>query len=538
MNATGNPIPKQQNIFFEKIKEAIAKKIADNTLVSDLKRVSAAFAADPESKLRQKDYELVGMMAYLNGLDYTSQVGGLTAPVMTNVVKRYTALEVPAEAIAYYQIFIKYFAPKVLEEPKDQTTNMVENIVPLHGQDLLTIRSAINLMLNYSTYPMQFALDIDTIKKKKTYTYQDFLKINSMIYEQLDLNGKHIKHLNRLYHNQKFVEALNTGSTYFDLSKFALIYYDSIFSVKEFQAINGYPDILPYYTDLDKIAELPDKYELPITDYVAPDPAEMAKAKYAPPLADENDTDTFIRSVIEERGGLRIGSAADFIACVEAVIEDQKLCGDVYKYLRANMQVRRSAVAGVYGEKLAVEIEDALALTAEEQRENYKDLVIRYTEVIPEDNAGRIVKYVNELIEASIIHGGERKSALMQQFFQNQITTYKHLNETIKLIEECKIDGGKSDAYVNLHDYLLNSWYPFVKLFEEVQSIDDIQLKLSVYQAFLDFLKVEVTEENSFAKFKEGNPAYTAKESATPNKPLMRAVPEIDSDLKQTKGKQ
>jgi hypothetical protein len=513
MEMTGNPIAQKQNIFFEKIKEQITKKITDNTLVKDLQRIALAFEADERTPLAQRDFETLGMMAYLNGLDYTSQLGGLTSPVMLNVVKRFSDLSIPLEAIAAYQLVIKAFHPSTLEAPKDETTTMVERTVPLPANRMMPIRSAINTILNNNTYPVMFALDIDRIKRLKTFTYQDFLKINSLIYEQVDLNGKYIRTMNQLYMNRDMREILNQGSDYFDLSKFALVYYESIFSVKEFQAINGYPEIAPYYENPDTIEQLPVKHEMPEQEYVAPDPSLVNKPKYSPPVADQNDTDGFIKAVIEECAGLKVETVSDFMQALAAVIADEKLSPTVYKYIKANMAVRRTAFADVWGAGSA-DMLDALMLEIEDQKEKYKDLVIRYTEELPVDNAGRIVRYVNELIEACVMHGGERKSILMQQVNNNQITTYKHLNETINKIEECKIDGAKSDKYTQLHDYLLNSAYPFVTLFEEVQSIDLIQSKLSIYGGLADFFKVEVTEENSFASFMVGKPEYTAKATA------------------------
>jgi hypothetical protein len=507
-----NPVKQQQNIFFEKIKTDLKERIENNTIQKDLERICSAYMADENAKLSQKDYTLLGMMAYITGLDYTSQVGGLTAPVVLNVCRRFSDLDMPTPAIDLFFGIIKHMNPLTLEEPKDLTTTMVENVVPLPADRMMEIRTAISTILNNTSYPVIFAKDINELKKKKFSTYQDFLKLNSMIYEQIEMPGKYIKMMNKLYNNRDFQNLLNEGSNYFDLSKFALIYYDSIFSLKEFQAVHGYPSILDYYDDPAMISEgplaLPEKHVLPQTEHVMPE--VINKPKYNPGIIDQQDSDRFIKGVLEESGEEQIVSGDSFMRCLASIIRNEKLGPDFYKFLKANANVRRSDGIKVWG-TVFEEIKDILQIDIEAQKEFYKELVIRYTEEIPANYSQRIINYVNELIMSLVIQGGERKSVFMQQIAANQISTYKHLHQTINLIEECNIEGSKTSAYVDLHDYLLNHDYPFVKLFEEVQQIDSIQLKLSIYGGMLDFLNVEVTEENSFDTYKQGRPEYTEK---------------------------
>jgi hypothetical protein len=510
-----NPAKQNTNIFYEKIKKDITERVEDGSLEKELERIYGLYAKDGNAELSQKDFQLLGMMAYMTGLDYTSQQGGLTGPVVLNVCKRFSDLNVPTVAIDWFFGIIRNLEPITLEKPKDLTTTMVENIVPLPADRFMPIRTAITTLLNSTSFPVMFAKDIDELKRKKQFSYQDFLKLNSMIYEQIELPGKYIKMMSKLYNNDDYRKALNDGSDYFDLSKFALIYYESVFSLKEFQAVHGYPSILDYYDDPARIAEgplaLPDRHELPQTEHVAPDPSLVNKPKYNPGIIDQNDSDRFIKAVMEESGGEEIVGGDSFMRCLDSVIKDEKLGPDFYKFIKANMNLRRT---GAKAWTKWDEIVDTLALDIEAQKEAYKELVLRYTEEIPADNIQRIVGYVNELIYSLVIQGGERKSALMQQVTMNQISTYKHLHQTINLIEECNIDGSKTSAYVDLHDYLFNHDYPFVRLFEEVQAIDSIQLKLSIYGGVADFLKVEVKEENSFDTYKVGRPEYEPKQKA------------------------
>lgn len=106
---------------------------------------------------------------------------------------------------------------------------------------------------------------------------------------------------------------------------------------------------------------------------------------------------------------------------------------------------------------------------------------------IPADNLQKIVIYVNGLIKSCFIDGKERKAFLMQQLYENQITTYKHLHQTIGLIEECKISGKRLNSYINLRNYLLENEELFVKIFDEVAKIDVYQTKISLYGALREF---------------------------------------------------
>jgi len=107
--------------------------------------------------------------------------------------------------------------------------------------------------------------------------------------------------------------------------------------------------------------------------------------------------------------------------------------------------------------------------------EKLKSKMTLYMEDLPTTFKSRVVDKVNKAIQSLIIDGSEKKAYLYQQLLENGIETYKHLQQMIGLIEQCKIKFGESLDYRELVDYIKDnkSIQNKFDLIEEIDKLND-----------------------------------------------------------------
>lgn len=483
------------NFFYEKIKEKLKQQITTGSLKKDLDSIFAKVSDGGEQKLSTDDYSLIGNISYMFGLDYTGQVNGLDSKVVKNVIARFTEIEFPADELETFTAIIHLLDINALETPREELKELVNKKIAVNAAQMITIRMGINSILKNTTFPVKFAIEIDQILKEKTYTYQQLLKVNSMIYEQINIQGSQLKSLGNLYKDKTFVNLLTIGTEYFDANKFAYIYLDCIISVKEFQARNENPPIANYLASPETIDSIVTVVKEPVE--IEQLVEELVTEKFKTETIAPEDVDRFIFGIYQETLDKYITTSGEFMEAVEKVMVQEDLVQHVYKFMKANMNLNRRGIDGILP-SLKSNVLSAIKDAWDNYAVKYKALAERYVAEIPEDKIYRVVTYLNDVISTLSINGSERKSHLLQQVIENQVSTYKHLHQMLALIEECDINGGQTGTYVTLRDYLMNNEADFVKLFDEVQELDVYQIKISYLQCLKDFYSVEVTDENSY----------------------------------------
>lgn len=481
MNQDQNQAVQAQNFFFEKVKTSLENKNHFTKLCEILKKV------DSNEKLNTKEFELVGMFSYILGIDYISQKTNYNQLVTTNVINRINALNLldKTESIEIFFQIMENMNISLIEESKEKMKNQVsEKLKDLNGADIIDIRMQLTQIINNSLIPIRFILDVNEILERKINTYQDILKLNSFIYNEFEISGDSIDGISKLYKNKSFISSLDTASKYFDNQKFSFIYFDSILSLSEYQKAENNPSILNFLENEELIKELPTLEEIGEklkNEAVKTEPVEEIVHE----LVDANLTDEYLKAVLQENANIKIKTEKDFEKAIDSLVENDELVQQVYQFIKIKISDNRKDSSEIYGDDI-----NTIAVVSEKEEEvknAYVDLVTRYTMEIPADNLQKIVIYVNGLIKSCFIDGKERKAFLMQQLYENQITTYKHLHQTIGLIEECKISGKRLNSYINLRNYLLENEELFVKIFDEVAKIDVYQTKISLYGALREF---------------------------------------------------
>ena len=480
------PNNQQKNFFFERIQQRL--KSAD--LNTQLKEINI-------DKLSVEDFILLGSLAYTFGSDYTGQKGQ-SKLVITNVVKRFIDLDISSEAIARFMLIMEKLKIEELVTPKEAMKELItKKITGLNAADIHEIRIKINQILKNSVFPVQFAQDIDLLIKEKNYDYQQLLKFNSFVYQQTDISGKILRVLMDLSANPKYSQNLLLASEYFDDQKFAIVYFDSIITLKEYQESHNNFNIAKFIDNPELIeSTIIDETIDNVDELIAKsanESYETVKEEITDPnvyvcvAADQKNTDMFIKGILEEGIKSYIKTTENLRTGIYDMITNIDLVQHVYAYMKKEKDNNRTPIGEVYPEIAPAEIEAMLKVEIEINAEKYKTLVVAYTSEIPADNIRRVVDYVNNTIESLVVGDGERKSHLMQQLAENQITTYKHLHQTIALIEECKILGNETESYVTLINYLRTNENIFIDIFDKVQELESLQLKISMFTEFKQF---------------------------------------------------
>jgi hypothetical protein len=310
----------------------------------------------------------------------------------------------------------------------------------------------------------------------------------------------------KLYSNKLWLELLNTASKYFDNQKFAVIYLDSIISLKESK--NKIGDLLgdvlfekitdeqfeksesAYNAAISQEVELPETYEtkeIEEKSYVRLPDDVVSELQNNNPLQ-------FLIEVLSDLNNHNIKSGDDIINSLEKLFENEDFAQNVYHYVKAHEKKTFISKENVefINEDLVKTFENILNKLGSE----YKILAEKICSQINPDYLRKIINYVDNCISDLILVTDEQKQYLISQTMENGISTYQHLSEMIGMIEGCDINGNSILSYVALNEYL-NDNTELSDIFEASQQINPIQLKLSFWAGFADFFKSALVNSNT-----------------------------------------
>jgi len=478
----------QENSFYYSIREKILNSDLDSTFDKIIKK---------RFEFKKDEFELIGNIAYMFGLEFCSQTKNYRKNIMNNFVLRMNDLKITKEQLSKFQNIIENISIENLEEIKDSVKDLItEKIKFESAQSFNTIRVNVNTIFKSSIFQMQFAVEINDLMKSKNYSYGELLKINKIIYENINMLGSSFNNLNKLYKNPEFVNHINKASNYFDLQKFSVVYFDSILTLKEYfensHKDGGVNNYLELFENPELIEQLSEVLEVLETEKVVDEIEKEQvvdtelKLKYSNP----EDVDYFIMGVlIEVNENNPINDENDMFMSLMKISENSDLVQYVYQFIKENKDKNRTEFENVFGFPRII-ILDRINTYLDNVKEHYKKLVQIYVSEINPDIHQRVITYVNDLICSCIIDNAERKSYLFSQLNENGINTYKQLHQMIGLIEDCNITGENVHTYVNLRDYLANN-VKIKDIFESIEQIEKLQFEMQFFTGVLEFYSIE-----------------------------------------------
>lgn len=481
-NTQQNP----QNFFLESFSKNLAERKKNDTIKPILQSIDQA-------NLTIEQLSVLGELAYFVGLDFCNQEF-YNPIVIDRLVERFKALEIGVDVVNSLEAAVKALANDVESQiipAKASLRDTLESEVIVATPEkraYMEFRLNVKNIFENSVYPVMYCEEIDRIISAKTLKYNDILKINSLFNEQITINGKSIKTLIKLYKHPIYPTLLNEASKRFDNQKFAVVLFDSILSLSN--AYVKFPDMFQLLTDVEYLDKVLSEI---VANPIIPEAKLEVQAETPKSIPTEtkelldNEPDLFLKEMFEQALGSSIDTAEKMMQTIDEVGKNNDLVQHVYAFMKKKDAVNRKPFKEIYPtivvDRMAELLNNKIAQMKEEQRK----MTVMLIEPLPEDSLNRIVKLVNATIEALMITDSKNKGYLVSQIVENQITTYKTLQQIVALIEECEIDGSEAkNTYIALVDYLLK--YSDAKnVFVESEKLSDVQLQLTFMMACAKF---------------------------------------------------
>lgn len=498
-------------------KENITKKL--KTLMSDenfdfteyLKTI--VLKLQTGEKLNSSEFETVGNIAYFIGTDITS-MQYISKQVIENMRKRFEEFPFTGNDILLINKMFKLVKLNLFEDAKEEMKNLINSeIVCSDKMALLNIVTSIKNNLKKNEFPVKFAIDVQNICTKSKFCYNDLLKFNSLINQQYTVYGKNLKSIQKLYCDKSYNNMMEVALYYFDLQKYAVVYLDNILSVGEMLEnfkeenilsllndecfneykfeFNTFEDVLNHIEQMEVEETMKSEVKAEAKEDVETGDDEICGSGDELEESDfnfANKPDMFIKAVLEEISETELTSKEIFESTINSVIDTEDRLSNLYQYMAKYKNFEnRVPFEEIYTKLNKEEISQYITDNIEANKKVYEGTLAKLLNLIPDDNINRIITYVNNCIEELCIYEAEDKGYLMTQLMENQITTWKHLQQIIGLIEKQNILGNGYQTYCDLANYL-ETKTEAKQIFDEGNLMEDIKIKLSFFFMLKSFL--------------------------------------------------
>ncbi len=509
----------QQNFFYENISAKLKFFSERQEKYEDiLNNISE------DKKLTVEQFELVGSLSYLVGIDYINQIY-LTKQICENVAKRFGDYNFSYSFLYAFVKSLDNINEETFFEAKESFKNKVLSPVFLQNDEKLIFKQIIantTLIIKNSILPINMAVGISEIMKKQEFVYEDIIKLNSIIQRQCKLSGiSAVKPMIKLYSTELWIKILDKGLKYFDNQKFAVVYVDGILSLKEanLKFKNNLINIISNDFEDYNWEEIEDNYNQstikPVEEVVETEKVNVATENSYVRLPDAEISEIqsnypfeFILNVMGDLIHHYPKTTKDFFDGIDAIFEQTDYYQNVYHYLKANIS-KLNIQTDCFDLNIE-EINEMLGTLIETMGLEYKDLMEKSCMEIPKELLDKVYDLINDCIKNLILVTDEQKQFLISQIIENNITTYQHLQQMLTLIEKCDIVGTGLNSYYNLDKFLRENTI-ISEVFEISEKIEPLQMKLSFVAGFGDFCKgmnnPALVEENIVDESLVGNAA-------------------------------
>jgi hypothetical protein len=426
------------------------------------------------------EYELLGSLCYYIGIgiwDFPKNVNNNTKETNEKLISslndRLSRINIKLESVNSVIKKYKYIDVNYLEEINQINKDLINKTLPSEDSFLLSplVKNCILTLI----VPVSYVKDLDKIKSAKLseLTYRHLLMLNNFIYdESVEVTNRTFEDLRNLQLIDKYNKAIKKGTEYYNKQKYSIMFFDLILSMKEY---------LEYFNDKDFIDTLDIikdsdivKLELKSVDNNDKDIEDENLFKTEPLKA-------VLSIIIEEK---KLGITLDDIKSDEQIYEllkdsdSLKISEDIVMYLKQTNQV---GLKFKFDDLNLDNFKSHIIDDLKEVSEKLKSKLTLYMEDLPSTIKTRVIDKVNYAIQSLIIDGSEKKAYLYQQLLENGIETYKHLQQMIGLIEQCKVRFGESLKYRELVEYI-NENKSIQNKFELIEEIDKLNDKAYYFQ--------------------------------------------------------
>lgn len=349
----------------------------------------------------------------------------------------------------------------------------------LPTQDAFILSPLVKITCNTLTVPLGFVKDLNDVASAKlsALTYRHLLMLNNFIYnDSVDVNSATFDNLKQLQLLDIYNKAVKKATEYYNKQKYSAMFFDLILSMQEF---------MDYFKGKDFYDIL---YNVIINSGLNEEEAAKVDEERLSKIDEENENVfrtkpllAIIKTINEEK---KLNYDIDSISSNEQLFtildtfENNSISEDLVMYLK---QCKLDGLKFEWDNLDLTDLQTMISVKFKGLSEEYKKEMELYMEDIPDNIRSFVVDKVNKVIRKLIIDGSEKKAYLYQQLLENGIETFKHLQQIIGLIEQCKIKFSDREEYNELVNYINTNSYVKEK-FDLIEKIDALNNETYYFQ--------------------------------------------------------
>ena len=466
----------EQELFVEIIENNLKNNI--NLLTSDNSKIE-----------KETEYELLGGLCYYIGIgiwDFPKNEKTNTVSFNRKLIKsleeRLERINVKIETVT--KILEKYRNTDIYSVDYWNKINQINKDLinkELPTKDAFILSPLVKITCNTLTVPIGFVKDLNDVASAKlsSLTYRHLLMLNNFIYnDNVEVNSATFDNLKQLQLLDIYNKAVKKATEYFNKQKYSAMFFDLILSMQEFMDYfndKNFHDIL--HTVIINSGLEDEKFD------------ESEEEGLSKSEIDETEENIFrtkpllaiIKTINQEK---KLNYDIDSISSNEQLFtildtfENNSISEDLVMYLK---QAKLNGLKFEWDNLDLTDLHTMISVKFKGLSERYKKEMELYMEDIPDNIRSFVVDKVNKVIRKLIIDGSEKKAYLYQQLLENGIETFKHLQQIIGLIEQCKIKFSDREEYNELVNYINTNSYVKEK-FDLIEKIDSLNNETYYFQ--------------------------------------------------------
>lgn len=466
-----------------KTEQELFVEIIENNLKNNIHLLT-----DDDSKLeKETEYELLGGLCYYIGIgiwdfpknEKTNTVS-FNRKLISSLEERLERINV--EPLTVTKILEKYRNTDIYSVDYWNKVNQINKDLinkELPTQDAFILSPLVKITCNTLTVPLGFVKDLNDVASTKlsALTYRHLLMLNNFIYnDSVEVNSATFDNLKQLQLLDIYNKAVKKATEYYNKQKYSAMFFDLILSMQEFMDYfkgKDFHNILYNVIINSGLGdEKFDESDEELTKVEVNDEENIFRTK--PLLA-------IIKTINQEK---KLNYDIDSISSNEQLFaildtfENNSISEDLVMYLK---QAKLNGLKFEWDNLDLTDLQTMISVKFKGLSERYKKEMELYMEDIPDNIRSFVVDKVNKVIRKLIIDGSEKKAYLYQQLLENGIETFKHLQQIIGLIEQCKIKFSDREEYNELVNYINTNSYVKEK-FDLIEEIDALNNETYYFQ--------------------------------------------------------
>lgn len=465
-----------------KTEQELFVEIIENNLKNNIHLLT-----DNNSKLeKETEYELLGGLCYYIGIgiwDFPKNEKTNTVlfnqKLVNSLEERLERINVKIETVT--KILEKYRNTDIYSVDYWNKVNQINKYLinkELPTQDAFILSPLVKITCNTLTVPLGFVKDLNDVASVKlsALTYRHLLMLNNFIYnDSVDVNSATFDNLKQLQLLDIYNKAVKKATEYYNKQKYSAMFFDLILSMQEFMDYFKGKDFYEILHNIISNSGLEDEKV---------DDEGLVKVE-----VNEEEENIFstkpllaiIKTINDEK---KLNYDIDSISSNEQLFtildtfENNSISEDLVMYLK---QCKLNGLKFEWDNLDLTDLQTMISVKFKGLSERYKKEMELYMEDIPDNIRSFVVDKVNKVIRKLIIDGSEKKAYLYQQLLENGIETFKHLQQIIGLIEQCKIKFSDREEYNELVNYINTNSYVKEK-FDLIEEIDVLNNETYYFQ--------------------------------------------------------